>query len=235
MASEATETFDIYKLWAWFEINRKQVMLGAAIVVGGGLIAWYVVWQQQVSRTAAEEALSDVAVQGMTTGQHPSSDAYLRLATKYPNSGAGARALLLAATTLFTEGNYAQALVQFERFRHEYRDSPLVGQAILGVAASLDAQGKANEAVEAYQDLIRHHPGESLIPQAKLALAQLYIGKNQPDLAAGALADVARDESAGSLASEAALELQQLRMKLPSQGMPFPAPATPPKFTIEKQ
>jgi predicted negative regulator of RcsB-dependent stress response len=216
MASEATETFDTYKLWAWFEINRKQVMLGAAIVVGGGLIAWYVVWQQQVSRTAAEEALSDVAVQGMTTGQHPSSDAYLRLATKYPNSGAG-------------------ALVQFERFRHEYRDSPLVGQAILGVAASLDAQGKANEAVEAYQDLIRHHPGESLIPQAKLALAQLYIGKNQPDLAAGALADVARDESAGSLASEAALELQQLRMKLPSQGMPFPAPATPPKFTIEKQ
>ncbi len=228
MASDATESFDFYKLWAWFETNRKQVTVGAITVVVGGLVAWYVIWQQQVTRTAADEALSDIVLAPTTTGQHPSADAYLRLANKYPNTSAGGRAVLMAAASLFTDGKYQEALAQFEKFRHEYHDSPLLGEALLGVATCLDAEGKANEAVDAYQDLIRHHPGEWVVPQAKLALAQVYLRQQKPDAAAGLLADVARDEGAGALMSVAALQLENLRMNVPT-------PVAPPKFTIEKK
>jgi len=235
MASDATESFDIYKLWAWFETNKKQVTIGAVIVVVGALIGWYVYWQQQARRTAADEALSDLVLAASLGAQRPTADTYLHLAAKYPGTGAGSRALIMAGTEYFVDGNYSQALAQFEKFRREYRDSPLIPQALTGIATCLNAQGKANEAIEAYQDLIRHHGSESVILQAKVALADLYDRQQKPDLATPLLADVARDESAGSLASVAALRLGETRMKYSSQAIQAPTPVTPPKFTIEKQ
>src|SRR5262245_55118652 len=90
------------KPWRWFEPNRKQALWGAAIVVGVGLISWFVVWQKAQKELSASEALSNVGLpQPGTTAKPDTADAYLKVAAAYPKSAAAARAMLLAAGSLF--------------------------------------------------------------------------------------------------------------------------------------
>ena len=98
----------------------------------------------------------------------------MKVAATYPKSSAGARALLLAAGSLFTEGKYPEAKTQFERFTRDYPDSPFMGEALLGIAACLDAQGKTAEALAAYKDLIDRHPGDERRAAGQVRLGAAY-------------------------------------------------------------
>ena len=120
-------------------------------------------------------ALSQVT--GARGGAEPAA-AYLKVAADYPKSSAVARALLMAAGSLFSDGKYTEAKAQFDRFGREYGSSPFMGQALLGSAACQDALGKTNEASTAYNDLIRQRPGENFVPQAHFALGRLYEAQN---------------------------------------------------------
>jgi len=242
MESDVTQTAGFYKLWAWFETNKKQVTWGTLAVIALGLIGWYVMWQQGEKELKASEALANISVsRSMGAGpraQNP--DEYLKVVASYPKSSAAARALLRAAGSLFVEGKYSEAQAQFQRFAREYRDSPFMGQAMLGIAACLDAQGKTEEAIAAYRSLIDHHPGENIIPQARFALARLYEAQNKPELARPLFEDVARGDPYGSLGSEAGMRLEELKVKNPnlfapppSALMPAPAPVvSPPGITV---
>lgn len=237
MASDVTESETLVKLWAWFETHRKQATWGAAIVVGAALIAWFVVYQQDQKQITSGEALSNVALpQIVNPNARPAPDAYLRVAGKYPESSAGAKALLLAAAGLFDEGKYTEAQAQFERFRREYRESGFLGEALLGVAACLDAQGKTSEAIKAYHDLVDHHPNEvSALPQAKFALGRLYEAQNQPSLARDFFEQAARGAPYTSIGSEAGMRLEELKLKYPNLSPSTPLPTNGPTFNIEKQ
>ncbi len=226
MQSEVVQLPLSHRLWAWFETNKKQAGWGTGLVIGVGLIIWFVIWQQGENEVKASEALTNVSIpQAGNAGARPgSADAFLKVAATYPKSAAGARALLLAAGSLFVEGKYPEAKTQFERFTREHRDNPFMGQALLGVAASLDAQGKTNEAVTAYKDLVDHHPGESVIPQAKFALARLYEGQNKLELARSLFEELNRNEPYTSLGSEAGMRLEELLARNPNL---IPKPATP--------
>jgi len=227
MESEAAQLPLSHKLWAWFETNRKQAVWGTLVVAGLGLIIWYVVWQQGQKELTASEALSNVSIlQPGSAGARPeTADAFLKVAAKYPKSTAGARALLLAAGSLFVEGKYPEARTQFERFTREHHDSAFMGQALLGIAACWDAQGKTNEAVAAYKNLTDHHPGESVIPQAKFALARLYEAQNKPEQAKSLYEELNRNEPYGSVGSEAGMRLEELLARNPGLA-PKPAPLT---------
>jgi TolA-binding protein len=215
-----------HKLWAWFETNKKPAVLVVTVAVAAGLIAWFVSWRQEEKQVAAGNALSDVAARHIGGGASPteSADAFLNVAAAYPNSSAGARALLLAAGSLFTEGKFAEAQAQFEKFTRTYQGSPLMGEALLGVATSLDAQGKGEPAAAAYKDLIDHHPNELVVPQAKFSLARLYETQNKPELARDLYQDVERALPFTSLGNEAGMRLEELTAKFPKLA---PAPATP--------
>ena len=231
MPTEVAQLPLSHRLWAWFETNKKQAIWGTVSVIGLGLIIWFVIWQQGEKEINASEALASVSTpQTGSAGARPgAADAFLKIAATYPKSSAGARALLLAAGSLFVEGKYPEAKAQFERFTREHRESPFMGQALLGVAASLDAQGKTNEAVTAYKDLVDHHPGESVIPQAKFALARLYEAQNKLELARSLYEELNRNEPYGSLGSEAGMRLEELLAKNPNL---VPKPATPAPGTL---
>ena len=230
MQTEVAQLPLSHRLWAWFETNKKQAVWGTVLVVGVGLIIWFVVWQQGEKEIKASEALTNVSIPlAGSAGPRPgSAEAYFKVASEYPKSAAGARALLLGAGSLFIEGKFPEAKSQFERFTREHRDSPFMGQALLGVAASLDAQGKTNEAVTAYKDLVDHHPGESVIPQAKFALARLYESQNKLELARSLFEELNRTEPYSSLGSEAGMRLEELLAKnpnlIPKPVAPAPAP-----------
>src|ERR1043166_8558017 len=98
MESEVVKLPLWQKLWAWFETNRKQAVWGAAIIVGVGLISWFVVWQRAQKELSASEALSNFGLpQPGSTARPDTAEAYLKVAATYPKSAAAARAMLLAA------------------------------------------------------------------------------------------------------------------------------------------
>ncbi len=226
MQTDVTQSASFYKLWAWFETNKKQVSYGAAGLLVVGLIAWFWLWRQSEQEVNASEALSNVSSPQLGgAGARPDvADAYLKVAASYPNSSAGARAQLLAAGSLFVEGKYPEAQAQFEKFMRDHRDSPFLGEALLGAASSLDAQGKTNEAKTAYENIKDHHPNEYVAAQAKFALAGMYEAQNKPELALPLFEDIARTDPYGSLGSEAGMRSEELKVKYPNLVPPAIAP-----------
>jgi TolA-binding protein len=219
--------------WAWFEANKKQVALGAGILVVVGLIVSYYVWSQGEKEVSAGVAFSNAMAGGFSGSSHTeSADAYLKVATAHPGTSAGARALLAAAGALFTQGKYAEAQVQFQKFSRDYPDSPFRGQAMLGAAASLDAQAKPEEAARAYKELIDRHPGETMVPQAKFALARIYESQNKFSEAHALYEDIARAQGYSSLGNEAGVKAEELRSKLPVAAS---APAAAPAFPVSSR
>jgi len=230
MHSDVTEAAAFFKAWAWLDKNKKQVgyaVLGIAVVSLG---VWFVVWQQDQKRVAAGEALSRVFVPqtlpqpGGDRRAEPADD-YLKVASQYQNSSAESRALLLAGAALFTQGKFADAQTQFDKFLREKPDSSFTSQALLGVAACLDAQNKTNEAITAYKNLVDRRPNDSSVPQAKFALARLYEAQQKPELARPLLEDVARTDPYGGMGAEAGMRLEELKLKYPSLVPPV-APST---------
>jgi TolA-binding protein len=239
MESDVAHSVALYKLWGWFDKNKKQAAWGAAIFVVAGLTIWFVVLRQAEKEITAGEAVASVALAQTGAGPRPdAAAAYLKVAGEYPNSLAGARALLLAAGNLFAEGKYPEAKTQFQRLAREHRGGPFMGEALLGIAASLDAEGKTSDAIAAYKELIDHHPDEALIPQAKFALAGLYAKQNSETSAAQARTlylDVERTDPYGTLGPEAGMRVEELQIKYPALVPQAAAPTNAPSFKIEKK
>ncbi len=215
------------RIWAWFETNKKPAALVAGALVVVGLVIWFVVWRQEQKQIDAGNALSDVAV-GRGGPRSDTPEAYLRVASAYPESSAGAQAVLLAAGNLFVEGKYAEARTQFEKFIREYHDNPFIGQALLGVAACLEAEGKTEQALTAYKELVARHPKDSVIPQAKFALARLYELQGKPELARDLFEQVEHENPYSSIGSESGMRLEDLNAKYPK---PAAAPSVATSLT----
>src|SRR5439155_20592797 len=106
------------------------------------------------------------------------AQAFLKVARDFEGTKAAGRALLEAASLLYSEGAYTNAEAQFRRFLTEYPDSPFLPQGMLGLASTLDAEGRTTDASAKYEELRRRFPNDSVIDETKLALARLYERQN---------------------------------------------------------
>ena len=81
MESEAAPLPLSARLWTWFETNKKQALYGAIILVGGGIIAGFVYWNQNDKELAADEALSNISAPHMgNPGARPgAAEAFLKV------------------------------------------------------------------------------------------------------------------------------------------------------------
>ena len=232
MEHDVAQSAHVYKLWAWFETNKKQVLVSTAIAVGVGFVVSFYFWYQGEREVKAGEALSNALAPLALSGsaRTEASEPFLKVAAEHPGTSAGGRALLFAAANLFAEGKYDAAQAQFQRFLRDYAQSPFLSQALLGVAACYDAQGKSNEAVTAYKELIDHHPTENAVPQAKFALARIYEAQNKIGQALSLYDELGR--TYGSVGSEAGMRAEELKLKYPnavaaSSPLPLTAPGVP--------
>lgn len=232
MESDVTQSVLFYRVWEWVETHRKQLIWGIAVfaVVGFGL--GYFFWHQTQSEVAANEALAK-----LTSPVNPgarSATAFVKVATDFPHTDAGGRALLLAGAQYFAEGKYSEAQAQFDRYLREYRNGPFGGQASLGRAACLEWQGKVNEAVTAYKDIAERHPSDNVAPQARLALGRLYEGLGRYDLARLSYEQLARPGSV--IGMEAGVRLEALLRKHPAPLPEAPStPTNPPVIKLQNQ
>lgn len=176
---------DIYDFLAWFEVNKgKLLKLAIAIVVIGFAIAFVRHQKQQKELQASSELLKLKPTMMISTNQAPPSLAELNKITEgHHGTAASERAELLAASTLFTDGKFAEAQSAFSKFAESHQNSVWGSIAAYGIAASLDAMGKTNEAVTAYQSVSTSYPESAENQHAQLALARIYEGRSQPEQA----------------------------------------------------
>jgi TolA-binding protein len=217
MSSEATESMRLVNFLAWLEVNKKRLLVGVIIVaaLAGGYSIYR--WRENEAEAEANEALLKLHKAGnrLESATGPGAQAYLQVAAAHAGTGAGARALLFAAETLFLENKYSEARTEFEKFIRNYGDSPDVTIAAFGVAACLDALDKTNEAMTAYQDVITRYGTSAVAGQAKLAIARFYEARNEPAQALKIYEELTRPTAQTAWTSEASMRRELLLQKNP--------------------
>lgn len=222
------------KLFVWFEANKKQAAWGAGVAIFLGFGVFYYIWSQGAKEVKASEALSQVLSANLFTGAARTAPAseYLKVAEAHPGTPAGAQALMLAAGALFSEGNYAEAQRQFERFNREYPGNPFASQALLGLASCLDAQGKVADAERAYKDVLVRFPNASIVSHAKLGLARSHEAQGKLDDARTLYEELTKTESYSSVGNEAAFRLEALKVNQPVSAAETPVATNAPAFQL---
>ena len=163
----------LIKLWPWLEANQKRLIAVIAALLALWGIYFFVATQHEQKEIAAGQALTQLLMTPVA-GANPSqiADSFAQLAAKYSGTAAGQRALLQAATAMFSAGRYADAQAQFQKFLAAVPDGPLAATAQLGSAASLEAQNKP-EAASAYQRVVSKFPAAPAAESAKQALSRM--------------------------------------------------------------
>ena len=176
---------DIYDLLAWIEVNKAKVAAGAIILVliGFAIATLRYMRQQKEVRASSELLALKATLTPQTNVPPPQASALLKVANDFQGTSAAERARILAATSLFTEGRYAEAEKEFSQFVKDHPESPWVAEAAYGVATAQEAQNKVNEAQASYQNVATAYASTALADDAKLALARIYEGQKKADQA----------------------------------------------------
>lgn len=211
MQPDQMQTAILFRFWPWFEANIQKIIAGAAITAIVFFVIGFYTWEQNQKQIAAGKALTKAMIlPGDLT------DAYLNVAADYPGTGAGARALLQAAATLFAQNKYTDAQTQFQHFLDVYPDNSFAAQASLGVAACLEAQGKTDAAVSAYKNVINQTSDENVLTQSKFSLARIYDSQGKADDARELYEDVMQANPYSSLGEEASVRVEELKIPVQS-------------------
>ena len=226
MEQTVAELPALHRAWAWFAVkkNRQQVIWGGGVTLVVVLAVSFYFWRQNEIEFAASDALSRVEAQltGPGGARNESAEACLQVANEHAGTVAGARALLQGGAVFFTQGKYAEAQAQFQKFGQAYPESPFRGQAVLGNAACLDALGKLDEAAAAYKSFFEQRPNEAGSLQAKFSLARIYESQGKLEQARTLYEELARGDATGvnsSIGNEAGLKAEELRSKLPASSL----------------
>ncbi|HEY2952820.1 MAG TPA: tetratricopeptide repeat protein [Verrucomicrobiae bacterium] len=240
MDSNETPASGFYDFLAWARLNQKRLLIGGGVVALLVVITAAYIVQANQKEEAASKALSEIPLPASPTGRPDpgTAEKYVLVANEHPSTDGGARALLLAAGTLYAEGKWTDAQTHYERFLREYGESPWAVQALYGRAACLDAGGKAAEAIPKYDELIKRYSSDAVADQARVGLARLYEKQNKNAEALKLYDDVLRTNDVQramnytALESEAGLFRAELLEKhpelVPSNAPPATIQLTPP-------
>ena len=177
--SSDSESISSFDLLTWFETNQKKIYTGGGIVLVlslGLYLSNHFTLQGELSASnALFEARFQPASQN-SAGEAPPQDpaALLVVASAHSGKAASGRATLFAAQAYFDQGDYEQALAQFQSFLVQFGDSSLIGGARFGEAACKEALNQSQKAIEGYQQVATAYPNSFLAYQSNLAEAGLH-------------------------------------------------------------
>jgi tetratricopeptide (TPR) repeat protein len=216
MDAKAAHSPGMIKFLAWFEVNKKRVLIGALVAAVLGLVIGLAIYYQSQREVRASEALSEIKIPLGTAAVPPGTAfAYQKVARDHRGTQAAGRALLLAGTTLFVQADYDEARKMFEQFAREYPASPFVPEALFGIASVLDAQKKPNDAIAKFEELRRRYGKSSVMDETKLKLARLYEEQNKPAQALDLYDELVKANQYSGIGSEAGLRMEVLLTEHP--------------------
>jgi predicted negative regulator of RcsB-dependent stress response len=232
MDQSSSSTDTILQLLAWLDKNKKRVaLIGGAVLAAGALIGGIIYYQSQ-REARASEALSNVRQPSNPNTPVPPEvvQACLKVAKDFEGTSAAGRALLDAASILYTQGNFADSEARYKEFLNGYPDSPFLPQGMLGLAYALDAEGKTSDATAKYEELRRRFPTDPVLDDTKLALARIYEKQNPAEAYKLYNELVTTGGQQSGIASEAGIRMADLMEKYPDlakTNAPTPPTMTP--------
>jgi tetratricopeptide (TPR) repeat protein len=229
MDKEANNGGDIFALVAWADAHRKQLIWTVSVVAGLGLVVGLYFMYKNNREDAANAALfaQQLPVPGkpVTAAQ---AAPFAQVAEEYPDTSAGARAMLLAGGIYFEGDEFEQSRQMFQRLLATHSEYPLANLAALGVAVSLEAEGKLPEAATRYEEIAHRVPPDSTWPQAQSALARIYTEQNHPERAFEVYRQILEARNNDSWTMEAEPQLRELLDKYPALRQQLNPPTTAP-------
>lgn len=115
---------------------------------------------------------------------------FQEVASRYPNTPAGASAYLLLAEKFRNEKKFAEANAALQEFIDKNPEHDFVPTAKLAKAANLEAMGKSDEALAIYQQVAAQYPTSFTAPLALISEVPLLKAKNRTDEARRVCEDI---------------------------------------------
>lgn len=154
----------------------STVAVVGIIVVGAILLARVTGKKQKVDPVEAKVALK-IGQEYLTEDLRLAEDTLQYLATKYPRSMSGEKALFYLGQAYFIEGRYEDALEHFTRFEKNYsvKKSFLRPSALYAQGNCLEEMERYEEATQRYLELPKKYPKSGLVPQAYLGAGRCLV------------------------------------------------------------
>lgn len=224
----------------WFERNRSAVMggLGAAVLVGGGLIG-YNAWRANVEAKAAEMLADAMVVEegpvqppappagttndptnpgGQLPGTYPTLQVkletalpkFMAAADAYPSSQPGQMARLHAAETLAALGRRDEAIAQYDQLTGS-SNTLMARAARLGKSSVQLRAGQYDPAIATLKELAEQKDGALPTEAMLMELARAYRLAGKPEDARKTLTQIVEQHADSPLATEAKAEIAKIK------------------------
>ena len=238
MSSESEST-GVFDLLTWYETNKQKIFSVGTVAFGVGLILYVSNHFKTQAELDASNALFEARYRPATanSGEEPAPQDPAKLmgiASEHAGQAAAGRATLFAAQAFFEQGDYTQALEQFERYLAQHADSPLKGTAMYGRAACQEALERSAEAIEGYKSINLSFPNTYLAHQSNLAEAGLHEDAGEPALALALYDRVLLPTVSSRYTAEAGSRREALLKKHPELA-PAEAEANDAEVAVEAQ
>lgn len=223
-----TESTSMYDFLAWIDANRRNIVLGAVLVVGMFAAFAVYTWWKGENELKANAAL--LALPGSSLGAaatNANAESFFKVAADYAGTETAVRAQLIGAQTLYNQGKFAEAQAAFAKVGDSTEFTSIKATAVYGMAACFDAQGKATEALNGYTDVANRFPTEGIASLAKLSQARIHEAGGRNDQALRIYDDLVRNIATDMWASEAQARRQDLLGRHPELAKSLPAVVTP--------
>src|SRR5262245_9452902 len=139
MESETTQSALFYDLYRWLDRRKKHVAWAIVGVVAAALVVGFLFWRGNARQENANIALSQAISRGWANARPEPAESFLKVASEFPGTAAGGRALLMSGASQFHDGKFADSEAQFRKYLGQSSGGHFAAQASFGVAASLDA------------------------------------------------------------------------------------------------
>lgn len=210
-----------FDLITWFEINKRPVVAGLALIVLA--IAGTIIWKSQ--RQARLENASAALLTVTSTHKQNIPVAELdKVIQSHPGTSAAAQANLLAGKEFFEQGKYAEARARFDAVTSARASDDVIAAAQYGLAACLDAENKLPEALAAYQRVADYPGGKYLASLARLSMARIQESQGKPKEALSLYDAILRVPN--SAAAQEASQLRSALLRTHPELVPAPVPVT---------
>ncbi len=133
-----------------FELYKKPILIGAAVIVVGAFGGWMWYRSGEIKETRAADAYA-TAEQAFVAGNVALAQPELeRVATRYAGTTAGTQSAMLLAQVLFEQGKFEEGLGHLER-AHREAARPLKAGISGLIGAGHEGAGQLAEAVTAFR------------------------------------------------------------------------------------
>jgi hypothetical protein len=225
---------------SWYEQNKTAVfgVIGAVVLVGGGLLG-YSAWRSSVDSQAAAMLAEAMVVEegrvqppappagttndptspgGQLPGTYPTLQAkletalpkFMAAADAYPSSQPGQLARLRAADTLAQLGRRDEALKQYDQLTGA--SSPMIARAArLGKSSVQLAAGQFDAAIATIKELSEQKDGAMPTEALLMELARAYRLAGKTEDARKTLTQVVEQHADSPFATEAKAELAKIK------------------------